>query len=234
LRALPLAREAPAVIGTAEELWMTHGLNRIARLVLASVVLVWATGLCTPEHAHAELPDRASFLDYGFSGFILGVEVGLPIGYISTGPKYTEPEWRKLVLGAGIGALAGLTTGFVAALADSGERGAAFYILSDAGYGALGGAGLGALVGVLIWVGRDAQSEHEVGKDMLMCASFGALIGTGLGIIFGAFEGASAESKRRNRAGERPRLARAHFTLTAVPASQGSGMTALVSGPLDF
>jgi hypothetical protein len=211
---------------------MTHGLTRMARLGFASAVLIWTIGMFAPAHAHAELPDRASFLDYGFSGFILGVEVGLPIGYIATGPKYTEPEWRKLVLGAGIGALAGLTTGFVAALADSGERGTAFYIVADAGYGALGGAGLGAIVGLLIWVSRDAQAEHEVGKDMLMSASFGALIGTGLGVIFGAFEGANADHMHRNRAaGERRRV---HFTLTAVPPSQGTGMAALLSGPLDL
>jgi hypothetical protein len=215
---------------------MIHALNRIARLGLAGAALLWAIGLCRPAHAYAELPDRASFLDYGFSGLILGVEVGLPIGYIATGPKYTEPEWKKLVLGGGVGALAGLTTGFVAALADSGERGAAFCILTDASYGALAGAGVGALVGVLYWVYRDARDEHEVGKDMLKSASFGALIGTGLGIIYGAFDGASVERKRRNRAGaEDPRLARrVHFTLTAVPPSQGAGMAALVYGPLDF
>ena len=198
-------------------------------------MLVWSIGLCAPAHVHAELPDRASFLDYGFSGVILGVEVGLPIGYISTGPKYTEPEWRKLALGSGIGALAGLTTGFVAALADSRDRGVAFYILADAGYGALGGAGLGALVGLLIWVSRDAQAEHEVSKDMLKAASFGALIGTGLGIIYGAIEGANADPIRRDRAGADPRLARrVHFTLTAVPPSAGTGMAALVYGPLDL
>jgi hypothetical protein len=214
---------------------MTQGFHRIARLALASAALVWAIGLCAPARAHAELPDRASFLDYGFSGLILGVEVGLPIGYLATGPKYTEPEWRKLALGAGIGALAGMTTGFVAALADSGERGAAFYVVADAGYGALAGAGLGAIVGLMYWVGRDDQAEHEVGKDMLKAASLGALVGTGLGIIFGAFEGASVARARRNRAWADPRSGRrVHFTLTAVPPSQGSGMAALVYGPLDF
>jgi hypothetical protein len=209
---------------------MTHGFTRMARLGLAGALLVWAMGLYAPAHARADLPSRASYLDYGLSGFILGVEVGLPIGYLSTGPKYTEPEWRKLVLGAGIGALVGVTTGFVAALADSGERGAAFYVLTDASYGALAGAVLGAVSGLLYGVTRSDQAETDVGKDMLKAASIGALIGTGLGIVYGAFDAAHADDLHCHRAAEDPR--RVRFTLTGVP--QGAGMAALVSGPLDF
>jgi hypothetical protein len=58
-----------------------------------------------------------------------------------------------------------------------------------------------------------------------------------LGIIFGAFDGAGAERKRHccAGAGAGPRLTqRVHFALTGVPPSQGTGMAALVYGPLDF
>jgi hypothetical protein len=213
---------------------MIRSFKGFTRLGFVVGLLVVALGTLAPAQARAELPTRASFLDYGFQGFLLGVEVGLPIGYLSTGPTYESSEWRKLVFGAGIGALAGMSTGFVLAITDTTERGVGFHILRDSGYGALIGAALGVGVGALIWV--NADSSDPVGKDMLKAGSFGALIGAGLGAIYGVFDGASA-SKHQHYAGAQAPAERdrgIHFTVSPLPAARGAGMAALISGPLDL
>jgi hypothetical protein len=228
-----------AVSGDAllsQEPWMMLSLNRVGGPGLVVGLLVLAMTTLAPTRALAELPDRATFLDYGFQGFVLGVEIGLPVGYITTGSKYDSSEWRNLVLGMGIGGLAGLTTGFIAAVADSDEHGPAFYILRDATYGGLIGAALGAAVGVLLWVDAETEDNHELGKDVLRAGSYGTLIGAGVGAIYGVIEGSDAEPKSSwGRNEKAPKLARrTQFTLSALPASRGAGIAALVWGPLDF
>ena len=100
----------------------------------------------------ADMPDATGLIDYGFKGFSLGVEIGLSMGYIATGPVYRSEEWKKLVLGMGIGALVGMVGGIVvsvvAATGDGVPMG--YFILRDAlrhGLGATMGAVIGACFG---------------------------------------------------------------------------------------
>src|SRR4051794_28279826 len=140
-------------------------------LVLAAVV--YAATALAPARSRADMPNATSLVDYGFKGFTLGLELGLAIGYITTGPTWEPDEWKKLVLGAGIGALGGLTTGIIVAVADSTGHGAAagYYLLRDSGYGVLLGATMGVVIGVLLWV-DDGSS-----KDVLKGAAWGGVIG---------------------------------------------------------
>jgi hypothetical protein len=212
---------------------MIRSFDRSARLGLLLGLLVVALGTLAPAHARADLPTRASFLDYGFQGFLLGVDIGLPIGYIATGSTYESSEWRKLVFGAGVGALTGMTTGFALAISDTTERGVGFHILRDSSCGALIGAALGVGVGALFWV--YANNNDDIGEYMLRAASFGALAGAGVGAIYGAFDGASVKrppyASAQTPAEQRRGI---HFSVTPLPASRGAGMAASISGPLDL
>jgi hypothetical protein len=165
------------------------------RLTLVLAAVVFAASTFSPAHSRADMPDAISLVDYGFKGFTLGLELGLSIGYIMSGPEWDHDEWKKLVLGAGIGALGGMTLGIVVAVADSTSHGvyAGYYLLRDTGYGVLLGAAVGATIGVLLWV-NDGTS-----KDVLQGASWGGVIGAGAGVLYGIIESANARPPRRGR-----------------------------------
>jgi hypothetical protein len=160
---------------------MTDALNAV-RYRLALLVFVVATLL--PARGSAEMPTAASLLDYGFRGFTLGAECGLAAGYLSTGPVYPREEWRKLVLTMGVGALAGMTTGFILAVADVTAHNVpvGYFVLRDTGYGTVIGAAMGAVVGMLIWV------DNGTTKDVLEGAAYGTLIGAVAGIAYGIID----------------------------------------------
>jgi hypothetical protein len=71
------------------------------------------------------------------------------------------------------------------AVADSGSAGApmGYYVLRDAGYGAIIGAIMGAFTGSLLWVANGTS------KDVLKGAAFGTLLGAAAGIGYGVLEG---------------------------------------------
>jgi hypothetical protein len=186
-------------------------------LLIASALL--------PPRASAEMPDAASLFDYGWKGFTVGAELGLAVGYISTGSVYEKNEWRMLVVGLGVGALAGMSTGIVVAVADASSSGSpmGYFVLRDAGYGTLLGAIMGAVTGSLLWVASGTS------KDVLKGAAFGTLFGASAGIGYGILEGkqgtASHPIEAGYRLGDRLRL-----TLSPAPAPGGIGLAAQLFG----
>jgi hypothetical protein len=139
----------------------------------------------------SDAPDKAdegpTLLSYGMKGLWTGAVVGLATGYISTGRVYEHGEWRKLVVGAGAGALLGVGTGIAAAIIDSGKPMPAtgWFVLRDTGYGSLLGAFTGAAVGALFWAGGGRA------RDVLLGTSIGTVTGAGVGAVFGVIEGAN-------------------------------------------
>src|SRR5262245_6506263 len=99
----------------------------------------------------AEEPPAA--VAYGFDGFWTGAQVGLATGFLATGPEYESREWRKLMWGAGIGALAGTGLGITLGVVDvsTGPPHTGHLILRDVGYGLGLGTIVGAAVGGLFW-----------------------------------------------------------------------------------
>jgi hypothetical protein len=152
---------------------------------LYAAVLTVLLGAIAPAKSRAAAPDANILFDYGFKGLTLGAELGLSLGYLSAGSRFEEPEWRKLVLGVGIGALAGLTTGMIIAVADttSGSVPVGYYMLRAAGYGTWIGAALGAMVGGLLWI------DDGRPRDLIQGAAYGSLFGAVAGLAYGIIEG---------------------------------------------
>jgi hypothetical protein len=215
------------------------------RFTLVLAAFVFAASTFSPAHSRADMPDAISLVDYGFKGFTLGAELGLSIGYITTGPSWESDEWKKVVLGAGIGALGGMTLGIVVAVVDSTSHGvpAGYFLLRDAGYGVLLGAAVGATIGVLLWV-NDGTS-----KDVVQGAAWGGVIGAGAGVIYGLIESANARPYHRGRHDhdddddeeyeyeyERGfHLGHdVHLSVGPAPSRDGIGMGALLSGKFDL
>jgi hypothetical protein len=213
-------------------------LSSSTRFTLAIAAMVFAAATFSPAVSRADMPDATSLVDYGFKGFTLGLELGLAVGYIATGPKWEKDEWKTVVLGAGIGALGGMTAGIIVAVADATGHGApaGYYLLRDAGYGTLLGGTMGAVVGVLFWV-NDGTS-----KDVLQGAAWGAVIGAGAGLVYGIIEASNARPGRRYRDrddddeyDEGFHLGRGvHLTLAPAVTREGLGMGALLRGPINF
>ena len=202
---------------------MMHALSFVRRQLF---LLVFVIGTLSTTRAAAAMPEGDTLFDYGLRGLAVGLEIGLAIGYISTGPQFdSDTEWRKLVVGAGVGALLGLSTGLVVALADTTHEGGVplgYYLLRDSGYGAFFGAAMGALVGVLLWV--DSGSP----KDILKGASFGTLIGAAVGAGYGVVESMNTGPRRSDfglRLGDGVRV-----TVAPTPARGGPGLSALLVG----
>jgi hypothetical protein len=208
------------------------------RFTLAAALLVFAAGTLSPARSRADMPDATSLVDYGFKGFTLGVELGLAVGYITTGPRWEDDEWKKLVIGMGIGAIGGITSGIMLAVIDSTSHGvpAGYYLIRDAGFGTLLGAVMGGAIGVLLWV------DDGTSKDVLKGAAWGAVFGAGAGLLYGLIESANARPGRHSRDDDDDddrgfRLGHdVHLSVAPVPPvmGQGMGMTAVVSGRLDL
>jgi hypothetical protein len=181
----------------------------LPRIVLLGALLLPA--VCSAQYDRGD--GGASMLSYGFRGFWTGATLGLATGYLTTGASYEHQEWRNLVMGAGIGAIAGVATGVSLAFVDtSGDGRPGFYVLRDMDYGSLLGALTGAAVGGLVWV-DDGSS-----KDMLTGAAIGTLAGAGIGLVFGLFDGARA----RERAQRWQPPHGIHITITSLPPLGGA------------
>jgi MFS family permease len=175
---------------------MNHSSKR-ARMYLASLGFL----LCTlvPVRSYAEMPDADAMIDYSFKGFTLGIEIGLSVGYLTTGQRYRSQEWRSLVVGMGVGAFAGITAGIFISAADySSNRGSSvgYYILRDTNYGTLIGAAMGAVVGALFWL------NDGLPRDLLRGTAYGMLFGGVAGITYGIIESRNASPRgirRRDR-----------------------------------
>jgi hypothetical protein len=156
--------------------------QRIVPVLLACACLLW------PRASHAQ-DTNPSIFGYGSDGFWTGAQVGLAAGYLATGDDYESREWRKLVFGAGVGALVGVGAGLSLGIMDLGQPapGAGWIILRDTGYG----TGLGALVGVA--VGALFVIDSHDAKDLLTGAAYGGVIGAGAGVVFGVIEAATID-----------------------------------------
>jgi hypothetical protein len=171
--------------------------------ILACLLCVASPALCCADDGGNDGP---SVFSYGMRGFWTGAQLGLAIGYLSTGSDFESGEWKNLVVGAGIGAVAGLGTAITLGVLDNGaaiQPGTGWYVLRDVGYGTT----LGALAGLAI--GAITMIDSGRTKNLLIGASIGALIGGAAGIAIGFIEAGNARSRRET--------AWLHLTLTALP-----------------
>jgi hypothetical protein len=191
------------------------GFFRVPAIYLAGILAAFmfvAPTLCKAED------DTPSVLGYALEGFGTGFAVGLATGFVSTGHTFEGGEWRKLVWGAGIGALGGVGIGLILGIVDAGTtphgRGVGFYIMRDSNYGFSVGALVGGVVGALVW------ASGGRGKDFLWGLAWGTIIGAGTGVILGIVEGAL-----RNRNGgnhESASARRVQIGLGFTPSEKGS------------
>jgi hypothetical protein len=220
------ARIRYAFDGRLDMMSQGFAMLRYHRLVLVICVTLAHSSLCLAqdgaETGSASGGETPSLLSYGFKGLWLGAELGLSVGFLSTGSAVEEGEWKKFVFGAGLGALTGVAAGVVLAMIDTGTPPPAtgLYVLRDAGYGTLLGALSGAAVGALFVL------DSGEPLDIFTGASIGSLVGCGVGVVFGLIE---ANAEKRNGAaysrGE-PREPGVEFTLRIAPGlTPGSGTT---------
>jgi hypothetical protein len=195
---------------------------RSAVPVLALIALLSTPALCAARDDEHPSDDAPSILSYGLKGFWTGAELGLAAGFLATGTHYESREWRKLVLGAGIGAIAGLGTGITLAIVDasSSRPEAGWLMLRDTGYGSLLGALTGAAVGALFWV------DGGRAKNVLTGLSIGTLVGAGAGLAFGIIEGLNSRHRRSEADLRTGRLRAVELIITAVP--EGARVPALM------
>ena len=121
------------------------------------------------------------------------------------------------MLGVGVGALTGLTTGIIIAVADvtSGSVPVGYYVLRDAGYGTWIGAAVGGIVGALLWV------DDGRPRDLIQGAAYGSLFGAVAGLAYGIIEGKNATPPSRRYYEDDWR-----FSVSPLPAS---GLAATVA-----
>jgi len=190
---------------------MRSGLFVVA--LVAALSVLSEPSVCAAQSADDDGP---ALFQYGFRGFWTGAQLGLATGFLTTGSSYDSDEWRKLVLGLGIGAIVGVGTGITLGMVDASNATRpryGWYVLRDMGYGILLGGFTGAAVGALFWV------DDGRPKDVLIGLSVGALIGGVVGIAFGIVEGMGAEPRGRGARHGNRALAERGVTLTlfAVP-----------------
>lgn len=177
-------------------------------------VSITAACMAAPALAHAGEEEPPSIINYGVSGFWTGAQVGLASGYLATGHDYESREWRKLVFGAGVGALAGTGLGLTLGIVDAGgpTPGTGWLALRDTGYG----IGLGALAGTATGALFLINSGNP--KNLVTGAAVGSLIGAGVGAAVGIIQGASMHRERPvpPSANEQVTL---RFTVTSTPDS---------------
>lgn len=161
-------------------------MTRRARLGTALALM---TGLlAAPAVARAQ-DETPSVISYGLDGFWTGAQIGLATGFLATGREYESEEWRKLVFGAGVGAIAGVGLGLTLGILDIGQvpPRTGRLVLRDVGYG----VGLGAIVGTA--VGALFLIDSGRAKNLLTGAAVGTLVGAGAGVALGLIESAAAD-----------------------------------------
>jgi hypothetical protein len=156
------------------------------RPLVATILFALAT---TMSATAAAAPDTAapppSVFETGMNGFGMGLAAGLAGGYlVARSDGFTSRDWRPLVAGAGVGALAGGVLGLSLAIYDNNSpvRGRGFLVMRGMGKGGVFGAVAGGIIGGLAALGTD-KPEH-----ILFGAAIGTLGGTALGLVVGSLE----------------------------------------------
>jgi hypothetical protein len=182
----------------------------IALAALASLALSAA-----PAHAEDQ-PTNPSAFTYAGNGFLMGSLVGLSAGYlVAREGGFESDDWKALVYGGGIGALAGGGLGLTLGIVDMARETPGFgsYVLRDSMYGAGFGALAGAIAGGLAAVSTKEPEHIGLG------AAIGTMVGTAGGIALGIVEGSRAG--HGGRRAQRPSLA---VTLGAAEGRDGAPM----------
>jgi len=138
-----------------------------------------------PSARAADAPPPTVF-DGAYQGLLVGATAGAAIGYLfARSDGWQSTDWKPLVYGAGIGALAGATLGLTLGIVDMAQRrpGRNGYVMRDGMYGAGLGAVLGGIAGALAAI-SSKKAEH-----ILLGGSIGVLSGACLGMGVGFVEG---------------------------------------------
>ncbi|HEX3696690.1 MAG TPA: hypothetical protein VH374_15020 [Polyangia bacterium] len=157
--------------------------------LMAAVTLLAALGAPSAGWAQANVstpsaPPPSPF-ETGISGFGMGIAAGLAGGYLVARENGLQRrDWRPVVAGAAIGALAGGALGLTLGFIDNGARpsGRGYLITRDMAYGGTFGTIFGALIGGLVAL------ETNRPENILFGAAIGTLAGTGAGVVFGSLE----------------------------------------------
>lgn len=202
--------------------------RNLTRNVLPGCLLVWIGLAVVPTVALAHHRDGQSLLSYGGQGLVNGAMVGLSIGYLSRGDGRGSDDWKHIVYGTGIGALAGTGVGAVLALTDvASDSRSGEIVLRDTRYGTLLGAASGSLAGLLFYV------HSGVGSDILQGGAIGALAGGVFGIVYGLIDaGNQSDISRRqdHRWGRRSRQRNIQVVIGAAPTDGGATIMSGVHG----
>jgi hypothetical protein len=163
---------------------------------------------------HATDSRRPTVFDGAYQGLLVGGTAGLATGYLFARQEGWDgdKDWKPLVYGLGIGALAGSAIGLTLGIVDVSQdkHGRNGYVMRDGLYGALLGAILGGIAGGL------AAISSEKGEHVLLGSSIGVLSGTCLGMGVGFVEG-----YREHSASVAP-VQQADGSVSFIPAVSGT------------
>ena len=152
-------------------------------LVLCVVAVL---GGLVPSARAADVPPPTVF-DGAYQGLLVGGTAGLATGYLFARRDGWDSsnDWKPLVYGAGIGALAGSVVGLTLGIVDMSQSrpGRNGYVMRDGLYGAGLGAVLGGIAGGLAAI-SSKNSEH-----VLLGGAIGVLSGACFGMGIGFVEG---------------------------------------------
>jgi hypothetical protein len=183
------------------------------RTLAQALCVVTLLGLCagTAQAAEAQPP---TVFDGAYQGLLVGGTAGLATGYLFArrdGWKASD-DWKPLVYGLGIGALAGSAIGLTLGIIDMAQNrpGRNGYVMRDGLYG----AGLGAVLGGI--AGGLAALSSKKGEHVLLGGSIGVLSGTCLGMGVGWVEG------YRKFSGTVAPVQQANGSIVYVPAVLGT------------
>lgn len=153
-------------------------------VISVAVATLWAVP-ATAAVPESEIAPPPSPFETGLRGFGMGIGAGLAGGYlVARSGGFTSGDWRPLVAGAAIGALAGGALGVTLGFVDNASttRGRGFLVMRGMTYGGSFGAVFGGLIGALAAL----KTNHL--ENVLFGAAIGTLSGTALGLVFGSIE----------------------------------------------
>lgn len=184
-----------------------------------------AAGPASPPGYVGALPP--SPFESGVNGLGMGAVVGTAVGYlVARDDGLTKSDWRPILLGTGIGALAGGALGLTLGIVENGSpahAGRGYLMMRDMAYGSEFGLFVGAIAGGLV-----ALDTHR-GEQILFGGAIGTVAGAGVGLLIGSVEhnpwAAPAPSPVT---GAPPAVTR--FTPTMVPYKTAAGGVDLIPG----